>query len=137
MRGCDRFLLAQRASAIADKIIYDSYSSKLLILVHRVYMFCKCWQIGCNFWIFRLVLCIPQGLANLDPDVDAIYRLTQPLNVQFKTNLPAVVLPEGTMCPWNSQNTLFARDALWGLLIPITTTFRVCDIWRRYTQECP
>lgn len=35
------------------------------------------------------------------------------------------------MCPWNSQNTLFAKDALWGLLIPITTTFRVCDIWRR------
>ena len=36
------------------------------------------------------------------------------------------------MCPWNSQNTLFERDALWGLLIPVTTTFRVCDIWRSY-----
>ena len=76
-----------------------------------------------------------QGLANLDPDVDAIYRLTQPLDVHFKSDIPAVALPRDVVCPWNSQNTLFAQDAFWGLLIPVTTTFRVCDIWRRYSES--
>ncbi len=73
-----------------------------------------------------------QGLADVDPDVDAIYRLTQQLGVSFAADTASVALPEGVMCPWNSQNTLFERDALWGLLIPVTTTFRVCDIWRSY-----
>ena len=73
-----------------------------------------------------------QGMADLDPDVDAIYRLTQKLGVNFEKDVASVVLPEGVMCPWNSQNTLFEREALWGLLIPVTTTFRVCDIWRSY-----
>ena len=73
-----------------------------------------------------------QGMADLDPDVDAIYRLTQNLGVNFETDVASVVLPEGVMCPWNSQNTLFEREALWGMLIPVTTTFRVCDIWRSY-----
>lgn len=63
--------------------------------------------------------------------MDAIFRLTQPMGVNFRADIPSVVLPEGVMCPWNSQNTLFSHDALWGLLIPVTTTFRVCDIWRR------
>ena len=71
-------------------------------------------------------------MADLDPDVDAIYRLTQKLGVTFEKDIASVVLPEGVMCPWNSQNTLFEREALWGLLIPVTTTFRVCDIWRSY-----
>ena len=73
-----------------------------------------------------------QGMADLDPDVDAIYRLTQKLGVNFETDVASVALPEGVMCPWNSQNTLFEREALWGMLIPVTTTFRVCDIWRSY-----
>jgi hypothetical protein len=70
-----------------------------------------------------LISCM-QGLANVDPDVDAIYRLTQPLNLMFEEDSAAVALPKGIMCPFNSQNTLFAREALWGLLIPVTTTFR-------------
>jgi hypothetical protein len=54
------------------------------------------------------------------------------MGINFQKNIPAVVLPEGVMCPFNSQNTLFHHDALWGMLIPITTSFRVCDIWRGY-----
>ncbi|CAL5222166.1 g4491 [Coccomyxa viridis] len=75
---------------------------------------------------------ILQGLADKDPDVDAIFRLTQPMGIDFDKESPAVVLPEGLMCPFNSQNTLFDQKALWGTLIPITTSFRVCDIWRGY-----
>jgi hypothetical protein len=75
-------------------------------------------------------MCWLQGLADVDPDVDAIYRLTQPLGVAFDAKRPSVVLPRGVMTPFNSQNTLFARDALWGLLIPVTTTFRYTSLWR-------
>jgi len=77
---------------------------------------------------------IQQGLADLDPDVDAIYRLTQPLNISFDPSAP-VSVPAGLMCPWNSQNTLFHDSALWAMLIPTTTTFRVCDIWRSYWAQ--
>ena len=59
-------------------------------------------------------------------------RLTQPMGINFDQKAPGVVLPEGLMCPFNSQNTLFGQEALWGTLIPITTSFRVCDIWRGY-----
>ena len=34
-----------------------------------------------------------------------------------------------------SQNTVFLHDALWATLIPISTTFRVCDIWRGYWTQ--
>ena len=54
------------------------------------------------------------------------------MGIDFDKLSPAVVLPEGLMCPFNSQNTLFAKEALWATLIPITTSFRVCDIWRGY-----
>lgn len=29
----------------------------------------------------------------------------------------------------------FCRDALWALRLPVTTTFRVCDIWRGYWAQ--
>ena len=65
-----------------------------------------------------------QGLADVDPDVDALYRLTQPLNIVFDANSPSVVLPEGIMAPLNSQNTIYASEALWSLILPVTTTSR-------------
>lgn len=54
------------------------------------------------------------------------------MGIHFDKKVPGVVLPEGLMCPFNSQNTLFGHDALWGLLIPVTVSMRVCDIWRGY-----
>ena len=74
---------------------------------------------------------IQQGLVNNDPDVDAIFRLTRKLPISFDDNQP-ICLPVGTMAPFNTQNTVFHYDAFWGLIIPITTAFRVCDIWRGY-----
>ena len=57
------------------------------------------------------------------------------MGIDFDKLSPAVVLPENLMCPFNSQNTLFARDALWATLIPVTTSFRVCDIWRGFWTQ--
>lgn len=44
-------------------------------------------------------------------------------------------MQRGVMCPFNSQNTLFYYDAFWALLLPITPSFRVCDIWRSYWMQ--
>eukprot|EP01104_Vermistella_antarctica_P005548 TRINITY_DN1605_c1_g2_i1.p1 TRINITY_DN1605_c1_g2~~TRINITY_DN1605_c1_g2_i1.p1 ORF type:complete len:773 (-),score=90.32 TRINITY_DN1605_c1_g2_i1:75-2393(-) len=80
---------------------------------------------------------IQQYLADLDPDIDAIFRLThrKTLGTIRFDKKKSVSIPKGAMCPFNSQNTLFHHDAFWGLLIPITTPFRVCDIWRGYWAQ--
>lgn len=48
---------------------------------------------------------ILQGLADLEPDVDAIYRLTVGGQIKFAKKKPLFLNP-GTYCPFNSQNTL-------------------------------
>ena len=75
---------------------------------------------------------IQQGLVNNDPDVDAIFRLTHLQEITFDSEQQPISLPAKIMCPFNSQNTVFHYSAFWGLLLPITTSFRVCDIWRSY-----
>ena len=72
--------------------------------------------------------------------MDAIFRLTRKdtavfINVTFSDDAVPVALPRGVMAPFNSQNTLFQYEALWGMYIPISTTFRVCDIWRGYWAQ--
>jgi len=57
---------------------------------------------------------IQQGLANGDPDVDAVFRLTRATRGRksgWRSNsgAPPVSLPRGIMAPINSQNTLFLR----------------------------
>lgn len=83
---------------------------------------------------------IQQSLANGDPDVDAIFRLTRkihdkPIDIVFDPSAPAVALPEGVYCPYNSQNTLHHYSAFWALFIPGSVTFRVSDIWRSYWAQ--
>jgi len=83
---------------------------------------------------------IQQSLANGDPDVDAIFRLTRKLknskiDIQFNSSQEPVSLPQGIFCPYNSQNTLHHYSAFWGLFIPTTVTFRVSDIWRSYWAQ--
>lgn len=70
-----------------------------------------------------------QSLANGDPDVDAIYRLTSNRPCRFKKR-PPVVLGEGTVSPFNSQNTAFRREVFPLLYLPVTVTFRFTDILR-------
>jgi len=77
---------------------------------------------------------IVQSLADNDPDVDAIYRLTRKLPVKFSHEDSAgiEVIPEGVLSPFNAQATIFSRSAFWGLLLPISVSGRVSDIWRSY-----
>jgi hypothetical protein len=71
---------------------------------------------------------VRQFLADGDPDVDAIYRLTQSGEVLFATG--SYVLDAGTYCPFNSQNTVWSEEAFHLMYLPGFVTFRMTDIWR-------
>lgn len=75
-----------------------------------------------------------QGLADGEPDVDAIYRLTVGKQIVFSQHSPLVLVP-GTVCPFNSQNTLFFEDAFPLLYLPTTVTFRFTDILRSLVAQ--
>ena len=70
-----------------------------------------------------------QGLADEDPDVDAIYRLTSDVPCYFKQRDP-IVLGKGTISPFNSQNTLIRKELFPLLYLPTYVTFRFTDILR-------
>ena len=73
-----------------------------------------------------------QSLADNDPDVDAIYRMTQNLPVNFMRSDTVLAVPPGLFMPWNAQATLIAPSAFFGLILPISVTGRVSDIWRSF-----
>ncbi len=81
---------------------------------------------------------IQQGLVDVNPDVDSLVRLTRTnaqTDIHFDGTAPPVTLPRGTFAPTNSQNTLYRYQAFWSLVLPVTTTFRVCDIYRSYWAQ--
>jgi hypothetical protein len=63
-----------------------------------------------------------QMLADHDPDVDGIFRLTQLMPFSFRPppTQPSVVLGAGTYAPTNAQATLHTRAAMWATLLPKT-----------------
>jgi hypothetical protein len=70
-----------------------------------------------------------QGLADGDPDVDAIHRMAFNELCFFDATEP-IVLGDGSFCPFNSQNTVFCRAVFPLLYLPSTVTFRFTDILR-------
>lgn len=70
-----------------------------------------------------------QGLADEDPDVDAIYRLTNDAPCCFEEREP-VVLGKGTICPFNTQNTIIRKELFPLMYLPTYVTFRYTDILR-------
>ncbi|MEQ9622187.1 STELLO glycosyltransferase family protein [Coleofasciculus chthonoplastes] len=77
---------------------------------------------------------IQQGLANDNPDVDAIYRLVLPLPQTFRMDR-RVALTSGTWCPFNSQNTTWWSDAYPLMYLPSYCSFRMTDIWRSFVAQ--
>lgn len=77
---------------------------------------------------------IQQGLADENPDVDAIYRLILPLPQKFRTDR-RIALTSGTWCPFNSQNTTWWSDAYPLLYLPAYCSFRMTDIWRSFIAQ--
>lgn len=83
----------------------------------------------------RLRCPVQQYLANGDPDVDAIYRLTVGRNVRFLRRSRPLALDHGTWSPFNSQNTVFFAAAFPLLYLPSHVSFRMTDIWRSLVAQ--
>lgn len=77
---------------------------------------------------------IQQGLADENPDVDALYRLTLPLPITFKKT-DNIALGVNSICPFNSQNTTWFREAFPLLYLPSYCSFRMTDIWRSFVAQ--
>ena len=77
---------------------------------------------------------IQQGLANGNPDVDAIYRLVLDLPQRFYGRRK-VALGRGAWCPFNSQNTTWWKVAFPLLYLPACCSFRMTDIIRSFVAQ--
>ena len=78
---------------------------------------------------------IQQGLCNLNPDVDAIYRLTNDkINVKFKNNLN-IGISKKSISVFNSQNTTWFKEAFPLLYLPAYCSMRATDIWRSLVAQ--
>ncbi|MCJ7801949.1 MAG: STELLO glycosyltransferase family protein [Candidatus Marinimicrobia bacterium] len=77
---------------------------------------------------------IQQGLADENPDVDAIYRLTLPLPITFNKS-ENIALGTQSFCPFNSQNTTWFKEAFPLLYLPSYCSFRMTDIWRSFIAQ--
>lgn len=79
-----------------------------------------------------------QSLANIQPDVDAIYRFTRDTPFNFgatpQSHLP-VLVPFNTYAPFNGQATLWTKRAFIYMALPVSVTGRVSDIWRSYIAQ--
>ena len=78
---------------------------------------------------------IQQFLADEDPDVDAIYRLTGKLPCRFQEPERTLLLPQGSFTPYNAQCVVHSNRAFWGMLLPVTVNGRVSDIWRSFITQ--
>jgi len=81
------------------------------------------------------VICpIQQGLIDGNPDVDAIFRLAFPLQVKFNKS-ENIAVGNDTICPFNSQNTTWFREAFRLMYLPSYCGFRMTDIWRSFVAQ--
>lgn len=78
---------------------------------------------------------VQQYLADNDPDVDAVFRLTTKGEFYFRRDRGPVVLDRDCWVPFNSQNTVFFADAFPLLYLPCFVSFRMTDIWRSFVAQ--
>jgi len=78
---------------------------------------------------------VQQGLADENPDVDAVYRMLFPLPFSFRQGDAPLILSAGQWCPFNSQNTTFFKEVFPLLYLPAHCSFRMTDIWRSFVAQ--
>jgi hypothetical protein len=80
---------------------------------------------------------IVQTLVNLEPDVDAIYRLTEnadPVDFEYQGDL--LLLDQHIYSPGNTQSTFWITKKCQNFLyLPATVDFRFCDILKMYIAQ--
>lgn len=77
-----------------------------------------------------------QAVADGDPDVDAVYRMTASdlSEIRFSRGAP-LLLPRGSWTPFNSQATTWPIELLPLMYLPSTCSFRMTDIWRSFIAQ--
>lgn len=81
-------------------------------------------------------IAVVQSLANNDPDVDAIFRISRTIPMSFRTDAISIwALPVNRVAPFNAQATMLSRKALFALVLPVSVHGRVTDIWRSYISQ--
>lgn len=81
-------------------------------------------------------LLVFQGLADGDPDVDAVYRMTSADQSAITfSNCAPIAIPRGSWTPFNSQATTWPRELLPLMYLPATCSFRMTDIWRSFIVQ--
>ncbi len=82
---------------------------------------------------------VVQGLANGEPDVDAVFRLAARTPAQKSISFLEngnYALQRGVLSPFNSQNTFWTdRRAFPYLYLPATVSFRYTDILRSWVAQ--
>jgi len=74
---------------------------------------------------------IQQRLCDGNPDVDAIYRLTKK-NKFHNFKKKNYALNNKSICPFNSQNTVWHEQCFPIMYLPTYCTMRATDIWRGF-----
>lgn len=78
-----------------------------------------------------------QFLADGNPDIDAVHRMSKDLPMTFPLGgAPSVLVPAHAYAPYNAQATIHTRKAMFAMLLPGTVPGRVSDIWRGYFAQC-
>lgn len=80
---------------------------------------------------------VQNGLVNVSPDVDAIWRmLNRGITYSF-VNEASIAVEFGFWAPFNSQNTWWFPEAYEFMYLPTWCSIRMLDIWRGYiAQRC-
>lgn len=83
-------------------------------------------------------IAVLQSLADHQPDVDAIYRMTYKTPFEFYRNesfKDMIILPHEVYSPLNAQASLHFEPGFFALYLPVTVHGRVSDIWRSYIAQ--
>lgn len=75
-----------------------------------------------------------QSLADNDPDVDAIFRMTKNHTIVFEKR-KVLVLDKNQFTPLNAQSCIYFKKSFFTMFLPFTVHGRVSDIWRSYIAE--
>lgn len=77
---------------------------------------------------------VVQFVADGNPDIDAVHRMTKPLPMDFadESKSSPLLVPPNAASPYNAQATVHHWPAFFATLLPITVKSRVSDIWRAY-----
>jgi len=71
---------------------------------------------------------LQQGLAEGNPDVDAIFRLiNSKIQIRFRNKKVSL---SRSLSPFNSQNTIWYKKIFKLMYLPVTCSMRCTDIWR-------